>query len=138
MRKITKVNDELPVVGAIFQSLRNSLRSADGTQVQSWIMVPGGDKEGASYPLALEIHGGAFGIGYVFTHEFQLLASRGYGRYYCNPRVASGRSEVDDSDQPRLGGVDYQDIMAAVDYAAKLPWVDSSRMGVMGGSYAVK
>ncbi len=34
------------------------------------------------------------------------------------------------------GGIDYDDVMSAVDYALEnYDWIDSSRLGVTGGSY---
>ena len=33
------------------------------------------------------------------------------------------------------GNLDHQDLMATVDFAEKMPYVDSTRMAVTGGSY---
>lgn len=137
VRRITRVNDEL--LSSVELSLPEEFVavSSDGTKVQGWLMKPVGLKEGRRYPVALEIHGGPHSAyGYVFHHEFQLLASRGYGVVFCNPRGSIGHGQdYAQAIRHDWGGVDYQDIMSAADYAAAQPWVDPERMGVLGGSY---
>jgi dipeptidyl aminopeptidase/acylaminoacyl peptidase len=71
----------------------------------------------------VHIHGGPHSAyGYAFFHEFQLLASRGYGVIFGNPRAAPAMGK----NSWRLHGMigeapDYQDVMAIADFAAKLP-----------------
>jgi len=55
---------------------------------------------------------------------------------YTNPRGSSGYgADFTFSTRGRWGLEDYEDLMKAVDIAAKRPDVDSTRMGVTGGSY---
>src|SRR3712207_9196605 len=55
---------------------------------------------------------------------------------YTNPRGSSGYgADFTYSTRGRWGAEDYQDLMKAVDIAARRPDVDSTRMGVTGGSY---
>jgi dipeptidyl aminopeptidase/acylaminoacyl peptidase len=55
---------------------------------------------------------------------------------FTNPRGSSGYgAEFTYSTRGRWGIEDFQDLMKAVDLAAKRPDVDSTRMGVTGGSY---
>jgi dipeptidyl aminopeptidase/acylaminoacyl peptidase len=64
---------------------------ADGTDIQGWYMVPKEFDPAGSYPVAVEIHGGPqITWGNSFWHEFQVLASRGYFVFFCNPRGSSG------------------------------------------------
>jgi dipeptidyl aminopeptidase/acylaminoacyl peptidase len=137
VKRITRVNDEL--LSSVQLSLPQEFCavSQDGTKVQGWLMKPVGMKEGRRYPVALEIHGGPHSAyGFVFHHEFQLLAARGYGVVFCNPRGSVGHGQqYKTAIRHNWGGVDYQDIMAAADYAASEPWVDPERMCVLGGSY---
>ncbi len=91
VRRVTRVNDEL--LSSVELSLPQEFvaESPDGTKVQGWLMKPVGLKEGLRYPVALEIHGGPHSAyGFVFHHEFQLLAARGYGVVFCNPRGSVG------------------------------------------------
>ena len=74
-------------------------------------------------------------FGFSFFHEFQLLASRGMESYTEIQRKHRVWPGICGCYTPRLGGKDYEDVMAFADYAARLPWVDEDRMGVTGGSY---
>ena len=137
VRRVTRVNEELLADVYLEKPEEFLAVSPDGTKVQGWVMKPVGMKPGVKYPVALEIHGGPHAAyGFTFFHEFQLLCNRGYGVVFCNPRGSVGYGQAFVAAiRHDWGGVDYQDIMAAADYAAALPWVDSQRMGVLGGSY---
>ncbi len=111
--------------------------STDGQEVQGWLIKPRDFRAGRKYPLVLEIHGGPEAMySWSFFHEFQLLAARGYGVLYGNPRGSKGYGEAFTA---RIfadwGNQDYQDCLAMIDAAEALPWVDASRLGVTGGSY---
>ena len=68
--------------------------SADGSEVDAWIVRPAGLEEGKRYPLLLNIHGGPFSqYGTGFFDEFQVYAGAGYAVVYSNPRGSSGYSE---------------------------------------------
>ncbi len=137
LRRLTNVNQDWLNSVYLSSVQEFTAKSKDGTPVQGWVMKPAGAKEGEKYPALLQIHGGphtAYGL--TFFHEFQFLCSRGYGIVFCNPRGSTGYGqEFLEAIQHDWGGVDYEDIMAAADYAASLPWVDKNRMGILGGSY---
>jgi len=85
----------------------------------------------------LYIHGGP-GAQYAntFFHEFQVLAAQGYVVFFTNPRGSLGREEAFATCiAGDWGNLDYQDLMAAVDYAEALPYIHEDRMAVVGGSY---
>lgn len=117
------------------------LSSPDGYQVQSWVMEPAHRQPGKKYPLVLEIHGGPsamWGPGeFTMWHEFQLLASKGYGVVYCNPRGSGGYGfEFQKANYRDWGKGPASDIFAACSEAAQLDWVDPEQLVVTGGSYA--
>jgi dipeptidyl aminopeptidase/acylaminoacyl peptidase len=123
---------------------RFTARSADGSEVEAWIMRPVGYQRGKKYPVLLNIHGGPFTqYGNGFFDEFQVYAAAGYVVVYSNPRGSSGYSEKWGAaiDGLPLGGsgwgtVDYEDIMAVTDEALRrYTFCDPDRVGVMGGSY---
>src|SRR5262249_23942381 len=65
--------------------------SADGTEVDAWIMRPVGLEESRRYPVLLNIHGGPFTqYGNHFFDEFQIYAAAGYAVVYSNPRGSTG------------------------------------------------
>jgi dipeptidyl aminopeptidase/acylaminoacyl peptidase len=111
----------------------------DGGAVQSWLLPPRGLDPNArtKYPLIVQIHGGPHAMyGRAMFHEMQVMASRGYGVLFCNPRGSSGYGEAFTGiTRGTWGESDMPDVMAAVDVASRLDWVDSDRLGVTGGSY---
>ncbi|MEX0875696.1 MAG: S9 family peptidase [Actinomycetota bacterium] len=124
--------------------VRFTARSADGSEVEAWIMRPAGFRNHRKYPVLLNIHGGPFTqYGNTFFDEFQVYASAGYVVLYCNPRGSSGYGEAWGAaiNGPKLGGsgwgtVDYEDVMAVTDEALRrFDFCDGRRLGVMGGSY---
>ena len=109
----------------------------EGMDIESRLFLPPGFDDTQSYPLVLDIHGGPHGVFYdAFNPIQQVLASAGYIVLAVNPRGSSTYGEEFMKAVIRdWGGEDYLDIMAAVDKAAGLPYVDESRMGVTGYSY---
>lgn len=137
VRRITQVNRELLESLYLSRPEEVEVEAYDGQKLQAWVMKPIGMQDEGKYPLVVHIHGGPHSAyGYAFFHEFQLLASRGYGVIFGNPRGSTGYGqEFVAATRHDWGGTDYQDVMAIADFAAKLPWVDNQRMGVTGGSY---
>jgi dipeptidyl aminopeptidase/acylaminoacyl peptidase len=122
----------------LFDGLRLSPpESFDAGGVQGWLIRPAIMDAGRKYPLILSIHGGPRAMyGNAFFHEFQVLAAKGYVVLYANPRGSQGYGEkFADAITADWGNLDYKDLMAATEAAAKLPYVDASRIGVCGGSY---
>lgn len=135
--RLTDLNKELVESVLLSRPEEVEVLGRDGQKLQAWIMKPIGMREGKKYPIVLEIHGGPHvSFGFSFFHEFQVLASRGYGVIFGNPRGSTGYGqEFVAATHHDWGGKDFEDIMSFADYAATVPWVDSLRMGVTGGSY---
>ncbi|GEL06786.1 S9 family peptidase [Salisediminibacterium halotolerans] len=113
-------------------------RSADGGEVQGWLLKPYQFDDNTSYPGVLEIHGGPHAMyGNTFFHELQLLAAKGFAVFYSNPRGSHGYGQqFVNAVRGDYGGMDYEDLMAFTDaVTARHPWIDSNRLGVTGGSY---
>ena len=110
--------------------------SADGTLIQGWIVKPPAFDPKQKYPLVLQIHGGphtAYGVG--FFHEFRVLAAAGHVVLYTNPRGSTSYGQkFADCIQYQFPGVDYDDLMAGVDFVSAKGYIDTARMGVTGGS----
>jgi dipeptidyl aminopeptidase/acylaminoacyl peptidase len=112
-------------------------KGPDGNDLQGWIIKPPGFNARRKYPSILEIHGGPLTqYGKLFMHEFYYLAANGYVVYFSNPRGGRGYGEKHaKAIWGGWGGVDYADLMAWTDYISALPYIDTKRMGVTGGSY---
>jgi dipeptidyl aminopeptidase/acylaminoacyl peptidase len=112
-------------------------KGSDGNDLQGWILTPPGFDPAKKYPSILEIHGGPqLQYGNYFMHEFYYLASHGYVVFFCNPRGGRGYGEEHTKGIWKdWGNKDYADLMAWTDYVSHLPYIDTDRMGVTGGSY---
>jgi len=137
LKAITSLNSALLAGRYIAEPERVEFAGADGWTIEGWLLKPRDFDPAKRWPLVLEIHGGPHGAyGHAFFHEFQVLAGRGYAVLYLNPRGSHAygdaflRACVGD-----WGGKDYQDLMAGVDHALGLGWVDRDRLYVTGGSY---
>ena len=129
---VTAANPGLAALAAPTVELPAS--AGDGTAVDAWLTaLPGG----GARPLLVNVHGGPHGaVGWRFTAEVQRMAARGYAVLTLNPRGSQGYGE----DFARAirggwGGVDLDDVFAAVDVATRLSTVDGNRVAVWGVSY---
>lgn len=112
--------------------------SKDGGTVPGWLMKPTDFDKEKKYPMILEIHGGPHAMyGNTFFHELQLLTANGYVVLYTNPRGSHGYGQkFVDACRGDYGGMDYEDLMSAVDHALEtFTFIDKERLGVTGGSY---
>jgi dipeptidyl aminopeptidase/acylaminoacyl peptidase len=114
----------------------------DGMKVHYWVIEPAQRKDGSKYPTVLEIHGGPTAMwgpsSFSMWHEWQLLASWGYGVVFCNPRGSGGYGDAfKKGNYQDWGTGPAGDILASLDDAlAKHAWIDSNQLFVTGGSYA--
>lgn len=135
-RQITRVNDALFSALDIPAPEEFSYNSFDGKRIQGWILKPPGFNASRKYPMILQIHGGPnSAYGYTFTHEFDWMAAKGYVVVYVNPRGSTSYGQdFANIIQFHYPGDDYKDLMAGVDEVIKRGYVDSTHMGVTGGS----
>lgn len=136
-RRLTSFNDALLKQVAFSDAERFTYRSVGNVEIEGWLMKPYGYQPGKKYPLALYIHGGPHSqYNEGWFDEFQNLAAAGMWVLFTNPRGSSGYgAKFTFSTRGRWFAEDYRDLMKAVDIAAARPDVDSTRMGVTGGSY---
>ncbi len=120
--------------------------STDGREVPAYLFVPPGLDRSRKHPAIVWIHGDGIAQNYdgwhvrrdygVYYSFHQYLAQQGYVvlapdyrgsiGYGRDWRVAPYRD---------LGGMDYEDVAAAVPYLENLLYVDTDRIGVWGLSY---
>jgi len=106
----------------------------DGYPVHGWVTVPEGE---GPHPVVLMIHGGPFApYGHQLFDETQVYAAAGYAVVMCNPRGSSGYGhEHGRAIIGAVGEVSATDVLAFLDAALEDERLDSSRVGVMGGSH---
>ena len=136
-RQLSMFNDALNKEVAWSDAERFTYQGVGGLEIEAWLMKPYGYEAGKKYPLVLYIHGGPHSAyGENWFDEFQNLAAQGMFVLFTNPRGSSGYgADFTYSTRGRWFAEDYDDLMRAVDIAAKRADVDSTRMGVTGGSY---
>jgi dipeptidyl aminopeptidase/acylaminoacyl peptidase len=136
-RKLTTFNDKIVSEVAFSDAERFTYPSVGGLEIEGWLMKPYGYQPGRKYPLVLYIHGGPHAAyGETWFDEFQNIAAEGMFVLFTNPRGSSGYgADFTFSTRGRWGFEDYEDLMKGVDLVAKRADVDSTRMGVTGGSY---
>lgn len=136
---ITAVNASFLNDVELVDAIDLDIVSADGTAIQGWLLPPiGADRDGdQTYPLIVQIHGGPHGMyGYALFHEMQLMAAKGYAVAFSNPRGSAGYGqEFMSCTRGIWGDADMPDVIALTDAVATLPWIDSDRLGITGGSY---
>src|SRR2546427_6674197 len=136
LRQLTHANDSLFAKLQLVTPEDFWYPSFDGTKIETWILKPPGFTPGKKYPLILNIHGGPHtAYGYIFFHEMQWMAAKGYVVVYPNPRGSTTYGqEFGNIIQYKYPGDDYRDLMIAVDSVIRRGYVDSTKLGVTGGS----
>lgn len=137
-RRLTGVNDSLFAALDMQPVERMSYKSPDGLQVDGFLVKPVGWQPGVKYPMILNIHGGPAGMyGVDWYHEFHVYSGRGWAVFFTNPRGSTGYGHAFTRGiEMEWGGKDYVDVMTGVDrILAANPWIDTTRLGVTGGSY---
>jgi dipeptidyl aminopeptidase/acylaminoacyl peptidase len=135
-KQLTHINDELFAKLNLTEPEEIWYTSFDGKKVQTWVQKPPDFDPSKKYPLILNIHGGPHtAYGFVFDHEFQWMAAKGYVVLYPNPRGSTSYGqEFGNIIQYHYPGDDYKDLMAGVDELIKRGYIDPGKLGVTGGS----
>jgi dipeptidyl aminopeptidase/acylaminoacyl peptidase len=136
LKQLTHLDDELFSKLNLTEPEEIWYNSFDGKKIQAWIQKPPDFDATKKYPLILNIHGGPHAAyGYVFDHEFQWMAAKGYVVLYPNPRGSTSYGQdFGNIIQYHYPGDDYKDLMAGVDELIKRGYIDEKKLGVTGGS----
>ncbi|OLC08518.1 MAG: hypothetical protein AUH42_01270 [Gemmatimonadetes bacterium 13_1_40CM_70_11] len=110
-----------------------------GDSVFGWLQKPPGFDPAKRYPVIYLIHGGpqgAWADSWGSRWSYQLFASRGYVVAAVNFHGSTGYGQkFTDAISQHWGDHPYTDLMKGLDVVARLPYVDSTRMGAAGASY---
>ncbi len=136
---VTHVNDAFWKEVEMGNVSERTTRSADGRDLQAWLVKPPGFDPSKKYPAVFLIHGGPQG---AWTDSWstrwnpQVWAAYGYVVYAPNPRGSTGFGQkFVDEISGDWGGKVYDDLMRQADDLESLPFVDKSRIGAAGASY---
>jgi dipeptidyl aminopeptidase/acylaminoacyl peptidase len=135
-KQLTDVNKELFSKLNLTEPEEIHYKTFDGKTIEAWLQKPPDFNSAKKYPLILNIHGGPHAAyGYIFEHEFQWMAAKGYVVLYPNPRGSTTYGQdFGNVIQYHYPGDDYKDLMAGVDEVIKRGYIDANKLGVTGGS----
>ena len=135
-KQLTRLNEELFSKLNLTEPEEIWHNSFDGRKIQAWVQKPPDFDPNKKYPLILNIHGGPHAAyGFIFDHEFQWMAAKGYVVLYPNPRGSTTYGqEFGNIIQHNYPGDDYKDLMAGVDELIRRGYIDEKKLGVTGGS----
>jgi dipeptidyl aminopeptidase/acylaminoacyl peptidase len=105
--------------------------------IQVFIVKPHGFDPSKKYPLILNVHGGPQSQwADAFRGDWQVYPGAGYVVAFANPHGSTGFGQEFTAEiSGDWGGKVYDDLMRVTDGLAKLPYVDTTRMGAMGWSF---
>jgi dipeptidyl aminopeptidase/acylaminoacyl peptidase len=135
-RQLTHINEALFSKLNLTEPEAIKYKSFDNRTIEAWVQKPPNFDPSKKYPLILNIHGGPHtAYGYVFDHEFQWMAAKGYVVLYPNPRGSTSYGQdFGNIIQYHYPGDDFKDLMAGVDELIKRGYIDEKKLGVTGGS----
>ncbi len=135
-KQLTRFNDDLFARFKLTEPEEIWYQSFDGKRIQAWVQKPPDFDANKKYPLILNIHGGPHAAyGFIFDHEFQWMAAKGYVVLYPNPRGSTSYGqEFGNIIQYNYPGDDHKDLMIGVDELIKRGYIDEKRLGITGGS----
>ncbi|MCT4637892.1 MAG: S9 family peptidase [Bacteroidales bacterium] len=112
-------------------------RSFDGIKIPALLYKPINASKDNKVPAMLWIHGGPGGQSRLsYSPLIQYLVNHGYAVIAVNNRGSSGYGKKFYSlDDRRHGEDDLMDCVKAKDYLATLDYIDTDKIGIMGGSY---
>ena len=112
-------------------------KSFDGMEIPALLYKPKGVKKGEKVPALLWIHGGPGGQTRLnYSAALQHLVNHGYAILAVNNRGSSGYGKTFfAADDRKHGNEDLKDCVEAKKFLATLDYIDTSKIGIYGGSY---
>lgn len=139
MRRLTEVNKEILKNITMPKVEERWVETTDGKKMLVWMVLPPNFDATKKYPTLLYCQGGPQSmVSQFFSYRWNLalMASEGYVVVAPNRRGLPGFGQQwNDQISKDWGGQSIRDYLSAIDYAAKEPYVDASRLGAVGASY---
>ncbi|HET6374379.1 MAG TPA: S9 family peptidase [Candidatus Polarisedimenticolia bacterium] len=139
MQRLSRLNDTLVSERRFSMPRKITARNGEGQEIEAWLYPPVDLDTSRTYPLVLYIHGGPQdfdGDYFDLGLENQILPARGIAVLQVNYR---GSTSYGEAFSHAIYGDwhtrEYEDLMAALDEALRIPWLDAGRLGIGGWSY---
>jgi dipeptidyl aminopeptidase/acylaminoacyl peptidase len=136
-RRLSHFNDDFVNAVDVRPAERMWVDGAGGAKIEVFIVKPHDFDPSKKYPLILNVHGGPQSQwADSFRGDWQVYPGAGYVVAFANPHGSTGRGQDFTAEiSGDWGGQPFEDLMKVTDELAKLPYVDSNRMGAMGWSF---
>jgi dipeptidyl aminopeptidase/acylaminoacyl peptidase len=136
-QRLSRFNDAVAEEVDIRPAEKVWFEGAGGAKVQTFIVKPHDFDPSKKYPLILNVHGGPQSQwADSFRGDWQVYPGAGYVVAFANPHGSTGYGQDFTAQiSGDYGGYVFEDHMKVSDGLAKLPYVDSARMGAMGWSF---
>lgn len=139
MKRLTAVNKSILDNIQLPKVEEKWVETTDGQKMLVWMVLPPNFDATKKYPALLYCQGGPQSmVSQFFSYRWNLalMASQGYVVVAPNRRGLPGFGQKwNDAISKDWGGQSIQDYLSAIDYAAKEPYVDATRLGAVGASY---
>lgn len=139
MKRLTAVNKSILDNIQLPKVEEKWVETTDGQKMLVWMVLPPNFDAAKKYPALLYCQGGPQSmVSQFFSYRWNLalMASQGYVVVAPNRRGLPGFGQKwNDAISKDWGGQSIQDYLSAIDYAAKEPYVDATRLGAVGASY---
>ena len=140
-RHLDVARSQLRLRGKLIEPQFFQISTPDGLALPAMLIRPP-TPQGRRIPVVIEVYGGPQAALVVNrwsgTRSLyrQLLASRGIATLLVDNRSSAGRGLADTwSIRGRVGEIEFQDLMTAVDWLREQAWVDSDRLAIRGWSF---
>ena len=137
--QLTFINNEKLKDVASITVKEHWVETTDGEQMLVWLILPPNFDPNKKYPAVLYCQGGpqsAVSQFFSYRWNFQMMASQGYVIVAPNRRgLPTFGKAWNDQISLDYGGQNMQDYLSAIDYAAKEPYIDETKLGCVGASY---
>ncbi len=110
----------------------------DGTRVRAWLCLPEGASKSEPAPLLVFVHGGPWGSWNDWTWRWNPgpFVDKGYAVLLPDPAISTGYGQkMIDRGNDAIGDAPYTDILALIDAAEDLEYINGERTALLGGSY---
>jgi dipeptidyl aminopeptidase/acylaminoacyl peptidase len=136
-QRLSHFNDDFMNEVDVRPAERMWVAGAGGAKIEVFIVKPHDFDPSKKYPLILNVHGGPQDQWQdSFRGDWQIYPGAGYVVAFANPHGSTGYGQDFTSEiSGDWGGEVFEDLMKVTDELAKLPYVDTDRMGAMGWSY---
>lgn len=136
-RRLSHFNNALAAEVDIRPAETMWIAGADGAKIHTFVVKPHDFDPAKKYPLILNVHGGPqMQWSDSFGGAWQVYPGAGYVVAFANPHGSTGYGQNFTAEiSGDYGGDIFEDLMKVTDELAKLPYVDTSRMGAMGWSF---